>query len=86
MVTKQIPWPDFSSELYLPSERRLSAKLVPNLEDRWCHTNYIFTNYYVILFIDDNVRKKPKQYLLIILALLSNNLSTATRIQDGMEK
>jgi hypothetical protein len=27
------PWPESESELYLPSERRLSAKLVPTFAD-----------------------------------------------------
>jgi hypothetical protein len=33
----QTPWPEFSSELYRPSDRRLSAKLVPTFADRGCH-------------------------------------------------
>jgi hypothetical protein len=31
------PWPQSSSELYRPSDRRLSAKLVTNFADRGCH-------------------------------------------------
>jgi hypothetical protein len=31
------PWPEFASELYRPSDRRLSAKLVPTYVDRGCH-------------------------------------------------
>jgi hypothetical protein len=31
------PWPEFESELYRPSDRRLSAKLVPTFLDRECH-------------------------------------------------
>jgi hypothetical protein len=31
---KQTPWPESSSELYRPSDRRLSAKLVPTFADR----------------------------------------------------
>jgi hypothetical protein len=31
------PWPESASELYRPSDRRLSAKLVPTFADRWCH-------------------------------------------------
>jgi hypothetical protein len=33
---KQTPWPESASELYRPSNRRLSAKLVPTLADRGC--------------------------------------------------
>jgi hypothetical protein len=32
----QTPWPDFASELYRPSDRRLSAKLVSTFADRGC--------------------------------------------------
>jgi hypothetical protein len=32
--TKQSPWPESTSELYQPSDRRLSAKLVPAFLDR----------------------------------------------------
>jgi hypothetical protein len=34
--TKTTPWPESASELYRPSDRRLSAKLVPTLADRGC--------------------------------------------------
>jgi hypothetical protein len=34
---KKTPWPEPASELYRPSDRRLSAKLVPNFADRGCH-------------------------------------------------
>jgi hypothetical protein len=30
------PWSEFASELYGPSDRRLSAKLLPNFADRGC--------------------------------------------------
>jgi hypothetical protein len=33
---KQTPWPYSASELYGPSDRRLSAKLVRTFEDRGC--------------------------------------------------
>jgi hypothetical protein len=35
--TIKTPWPESASELYWPSDRRLSAKLVPTFEDKWCH-------------------------------------------------
>jgi hypothetical protein len=34
---KQTPWPESMSELYRPSDRRLSAKFVPAFADRGCH-------------------------------------------------
>jgi hypothetical protein len=33
----QTPWPESASELYRPSDSRLSAKLVPTFGDRGCH-------------------------------------------------
>jgi hypothetical protein len=33
----QSPWPESASELYRPSDRRLSAKLVPTYDDRGCY-------------------------------------------------
>jgi hypothetical protein len=33
----QTQWPKSASELYLPSNRRLSAKLVPTFADTGCH-------------------------------------------------
>jgi hypothetical protein len=34
---KETPWPKSASELYRPSDPRLSAKLVPTLPGRGCH-------------------------------------------------
>jgi hypothetical protein len=34
---KNTPWPESANELYQPSDRRLSAKLVPTFADRRCH-------------------------------------------------
>jgi hypothetical protein len=36
-LKRDTPWPEFASELYRPSDRRLSVKLVPNYADRGCH-------------------------------------------------
>jgi hypothetical protein len=33
-ITNQTPWPESASELYRPSDRRLSARLVPTFADR----------------------------------------------------
>jgi hypothetical protein len=33
----QTPWPESASELYRPSDRFLSEKLVPTFADRGCH-------------------------------------------------
>jgi hypothetical protein len=34
---KETPWPESASKLYRPSDRQLSAKLVPNFAGRGCH-------------------------------------------------
>jgi hypothetical protein len=34
---KKTPWSESASELYRPSDRRLSSKLVPTFADRGCH-------------------------------------------------
>jgi hypothetical protein len=34
---KKIPWSESASELYRPSDRRLSTKLMPTFADRGCH-------------------------------------------------
>jgi hypothetical protein len=36
ITNKQTPWPQAESELYRPSDRRLSAKLVPTFADWEC--------------------------------------------------
>jgi hypothetical protein len=35
-LIKELPWPESASELYRPSDCRLSSKLVPTLADRGC--------------------------------------------------
>jgi hypothetical protein len=37
VMIKRTPWPQSSNELYRPSDRRLSAKLVKLFADRGCH-------------------------------------------------
>jgi hypothetical protein len=34
--TKLTPWPQFASEFYRPSDRRMSAKLMPTFADSEC--------------------------------------------------
>jgi hypothetical protein len=34
---KKTPWSESASELYRPSDRRLSAKWLPTFADRGCH-------------------------------------------------
>jgi hypothetical protein len=47
------PWPESASELYRPSERRLSEKLVPTFADRGCHVVSVTDLYCRILrFLD----------------------------------
>jgi hypothetical protein len=37
IIKKKTPWSESASELYLPSDRRLSAKGLPTFVDRGCH-------------------------------------------------
>jgi hypothetical protein len=39
------PWPESASELYRPSDRRLSSKLVPTFADRECHVVSVMDPY-----------------------------------------
>jgi hypothetical protein len=47
--SKKTPWPGSASELYLPSDRRLSANLVPTFVDRVCHVVSVMDPYGLIL-------------------------------------
>jgi hypothetical protein len=52
---KKSPWPESASELYRPSDRRLSAKIVPTFADRGCHVVSVTDPYGRILdFLDRN--------------------------------
>jgi hypothetical protein len=54
--TYRTPWPESVSELYRPSDCRLSAKLVPTLADRVCHMVSVTDPYGRILgFLDRTV-------------------------------
>jgi hypothetical protein len=51
--TKQTPWSESASELYWPSDRRLSAKWLPTSADRGCHMVSVTDPYGRILdFLD----------------------------------
>jgi hypothetical protein len=49
-------WPESASELYRPSDLRLSAKLVPTFADRWCHVVSATDPYGRILRFIDRIR------------------------------
>jgi hypothetical protein len=50
---KETPWPESASELYRPSDRRLSAKLVQTFADRGYHVVSVTNPYGRILgFLD----------------------------------
>jgi hypothetical protein len=49
MPRKKTPWPESANELYRPSDRRLSAKLVPTFADRGCHVVSVTDPYGCIL-------------------------------------
>jgi hypothetical protein len=63
---KKTPWPKFASELYRPSDRRLSAKLVPTFVDRGCHVVSVTDPYGSILsFLDRSKKGKAISYIKI---------------------
>jgi hypothetical protein len=50
---KKTPWSESASELYRPSDRRLSAKSLPTFVDRGCHVVSVMDPYGRILgFLD----------------------------------
>jgi hypothetical protein len=49
----KIPWPESASELYRPSDHRLSEKLVPTSVDRGCHVVRV-TDPYDLLFLSSS--------------------------------
>jgi CBS-domain-containing membrane protein len=50
---KQTPWSESVSELYRPSDSRLSAKLLPTFADKGCHVVSVMDPYGRILgFLD----------------------------------
>jgi hypothetical protein len=50
---KKTPWPESASELYQPSDRRLSAKRLPTFANRGCHVVSVTDPYARILgFLD----------------------------------
>jgi CBS-domain-containing membrane protein len=52
-MDKKTPWSESTSELFRPSDRRFSAKLVPIFEDRGCHVVSVTDSYGRILgFLD----------------------------------
>jgi hypothetical protein len=53
LQNKHTPWSESASELYRPSDRRLSAKLVSIFADRECHVVSVTDPYGRILdFLD----------------------------------
>jgi hypothetical protein len=52
-INKRSAWPESAHKLYVPSDRRLSAKLVPTFADRGCHMVSVTDPYSRILdFLD----------------------------------
>jgi hypothetical protein len=52
----QTPWPESASELYRPSDLRLSTKLVPTFADIGCHVVSVTDPYCCILGFQDRSR------------------------------
>jgi hypothetical protein len=55
------PWPESASELYLPSDSRLSAKLMPTFADRGCHVVSVTDPYGRILGFPDRLKLSNPQ-------------------------
>jgi hypothetical protein len=52
-INKQTPWSESVSELYRPSDRRLSEKWLPSCADKGCHVVSVTDPYGSILgFLD----------------------------------
>jgi hypothetical protein len=45
LTNKQTPWSESASELYRPSDRRLSAKWLPTFADKGCHVVSVMDPY-----------------------------------------
>jgi hypothetical protein len=57
-----IPWPESTSELYRPSDRRLSTKLVPTFADRGCHVVGVTDPYgHILGFLDRSISRQLKK-------------------------
>jgi hypothetical protein len=61
---KQTLWSESASELYRPSDRRLSAKWLPTFADRGCHVVSVTDPYGRILGFLDRSRYFSIKYLL----------------------
>jgi hypothetical protein len=62
---KQTPWPESASELYRPSDCRLSAKLVPTFAGRGSHVMSMTDPYGRILdFLDRRLLSQPHQSII----------------------
>jgi hypothetical protein len=64
ILTKQTPWSESASELYRPSDRRLSAKWLPAFADKGCHVVSMTDPYGRILGFLDRSRYFSIKYLL----------------------
>jgi hypothetical protein len=73
LLTLKTPWPESASELYRPSDRRLSAKLVPTFVDKGCHVVSVTGPYGRILgFLDrfiyiSDIKSLKKELKLLIV-------------------
>jgi hypothetical protein len=78
---KQYPWSEPASELYRPSDRRLSAKLAPTFADRGCHVVIVTDPYGRILGFLGRSRYFSSKLLSIVLTRLSEPYSRPSTSQ-----
>jgi hypothetical protein len=64
LLLKKAPWSESASELYRPSDRLLSAKLLPTFADRGCHVVSVTDPYGRILGFIERSRYFTIKYLL----------------------
>jgi hypothetical protein len=63
-LKKKTPWSESASELYRPSDRRLSAKWLPTFADRVCHVVGVTDSYgHILGFLDRSRYFSIKQFL-----------------------
>jgi hypothetical protein len=85
LPTTETPWPEPAIELYLPSDRRLSAKLVSTFEERRCHVVSVTDLYDRILgFLAATFSFNcTLLFLLIVLTRLSEPRSRSTILRKS---
>jgi hypothetical protein len=78
---KKNPWSEPASELYRPSDRRLSAKLLPTFADRGCHVVSVTDPYCRILGFLEKTATFLSSSSSVVLTRLSGARSRPTTLK-----